>query len=117
MPSPVRVKFRALPWTVEYKLIQKYDFVVHSRKQGEWVILQKRNFKDFTPVDISGMTEESKKFLLNRIKKIVDFYDHPDRHETSIRLRIRNFCMGLNPPDRQFVQDWLEKTYPDKEKV
>lgn len=112
MPSPVRIKFKAsIPLYMEVNLVQKHGFVVHSRKKNEWVIFEK---KDFTPkITVMGdITPLAQKGLLNRIDKIINWYDVPEQHTHSIRLRLTSLAAGFDPKERKFIQDWTDENYP-----
>lgn len=115
MPSPVKIKIKStIPFTLEMKLVQQYGFKVHSRKKGEWVIFAKDEWPEMELKKVGDVTPLIQASLIRRINKIVEWYADPTKHTTSIRLRLTNLAAGLDPKERQFVQDWTEQHYPAK---
>jgi len=115
MATRAKLKFRGdMPWYLEHKLMTKYGFRVHSRKNPEWLIVEKLK-PTWTPEILTNgeLPEETQNTLIRRCNTIVNQFNDPVAHIITLRIRVDNMAKTLPPIQRKFVQDWAERNLGD----
>lgn len=97
-----------MPFGLEYRLINKYKFRIHSRIPRQWVLFEKEVVPPMAS-DFSDLPEGIQTELLRKVNKIVNAYQDPESNKERIKLRCLNLARTLLPKQRDFVKDWVRR--------
>ena len=106
-----------LAFVTEAKLVNKYGFRIHSRKPGEWVIIEREVRKEKGLPAVDDIPEHPENHipwdrqgeLIRRCCAITDFFIDPQAHLKTIQIRTNNFAQTLPPIEKAFVQQWMDR--------
>ena len=112
-PKNLKCRFKFNGWmsfNVESKLINKYGFRVHSRKHGQWIILEKES-KPGQPVPEvpRELPEHIQRELVKRCNAVIDVFMDPTAHARQIRIRLENICKAVPPSHEEFIRKWMDR--------
>jgi hypothetical protein len=110
MTIKCRYKFtQHIPFQLESRLVYQYGFRVMSRKQGEWVILEKElrltKPKDF----VTELSDHDQMRLIKRCNAVMDYYNDPDEYADDIRRRLHNMAQASPMVEGLFIRNWAER--------
>lgn len=92
--------------------MQEFGFSLYARKSGHdgYTIFEKVYDPD-EEVDETGLTEDMKKHLESRMRKVVDIYLNPYENIPAIKIQCERIANSLeNEFEREFVLNWIKDT-------
>jgi hypothetical protein len=117
MADTLKLKFKhSLPLHMEHALVNKYGFVIESRVPPDGLVVTRKRPKPHAKVRL--LTDAKKLELEKRCRVVASFFNAPERDIGNLRTRLHNLSQTLsNPFERKFVNDLIEKEWPEKKVI